>query len=247
MQKRVIIIVMAAIFIVGTISVAYAQQDIIDKLKIISIQSVQVRDKDEKGNNLDYIFLDVKTRLANSNDRDIRLRDGVFTFYASSVYQNREISKREIAPEVPEKGRDECKTQVSEKDADKKKEIGKAAKPFFMPSLTPDDCKNDDCKNSDCKNVDHIILKPGGDTDPNVVMFHVKLGRTQTEAMRSLMHLMNCIGNPGVKIPHINIEGKFDLGIKSNKGWSEVEAVKIEWLFIPKMQEDRVNFMTSAD
>ncbi len=59
------------------------------------------------------------------------------------------------------------------------------------------------------------------------------------------MHLMNCIGNPEVKIPEISIVGKFDLGMRSNKGWSEMEAVKIEWLFIPSLEGDRVNFMTA--
>ncbi len=76
-------------------------------------------------------------------------------------------------------------------------------------------------------------------------MFYVNIGGSKIAAFENLMHLMNCTAYPGIKTPHINITGKFDLGVHSNKGWSVMEAVKIEWEFIPEIQ-NKVDFMTSA-
>jgi hypothetical protein len=77
-------------------------------------------------------------------------------------------------------------------------------------------------------------------------MFHVNIGGSEMKAFESLMQMMNCTAYPGIKTPHLNIIGKFDLGVRSAKGWSDVEKVKIEWLFHPIVQ-DKVAFLTAAE
>ncbi len=94
-MRRMIGIVFSVILFFGAASAANAQQEVIDNLKIVSIKSVQVRDKDDSGNKLDYIYLDVQTNITNSNERELRLRKGTFNFYASATYR-RDAAKKEV-------------------------------------------------------------------------------------------------------------------------------------------------------
>ncbi len=229
MKKRITGIVLAVLFVLGFIPSANAQQDVIEKLKIDRIRSIQVR---EEGDN---IFLDVKTIISNANDKEIRLRKGTFTFHFGSAYKpGKELTKKEIAfNSLTSKG--DCDVVASKDEIeDKNKKIGDAEKPFFIPFA--------------CEEAEDIILKPqgsGAEKVENIVVFHVKIGRNPSGAFESLMHIMNCIGYPEIKTPRISIEGNFYLGMLSERGWSEVQSVKIEWLFTPDVQK-KVDFMEGA-
>lgn len=213
--------------ILGLATGAAAQQNVIDNLKIESIKSVQVREE------ADNFYLDIKVNITNSNDRLIRLTKGDFIFSIRSEYIGK-VTIGELSHKAVEGG-SSCNVVVKQEgdEADKEKEIGVADPPFFVA----EDCHTDN---------EEIFLKPGGDGQPNIVMFHVNIGKSHQQASSVLMHIMNCIGYPAIKKPNINIKGKFELGIKSDKGWSMVRDVIIEWIFIPEIQ-DKVNFMTAEN
>ena len=176
--------------------------------------------------------MDVKVSLKNSNEKKIRFKQGAFQFFAGSTYGNKDrktdILQKEIA--FNSKIKSKCDTLIAAKGdpADPEQLIGKASAPFFIPD--------------GCNDVQDIVLNPGG--VENLVVFHVHIGRSEKQAFAEITHLLNCIGNPSVKTPYINIKGEFDLGIRSPRGWTEVEKVRIEWKFVPEFQ-DRVNFMTA--
>ncbi len=158
MKKQFGMLVLTVIFVLGIISAANAQQELIENLKVVSIKSIQVR---EGKNN---IFLDVKVNITNNNDREIRLGKsdkGKFEFFLSSVY-SREIATKEIAYNGPIPKAD-CDAIVKTQGdfADEKKEIGIATKPFFVPEY--EYRENDKViKKLDCENVDDIYLGRGG-------------------------------------------------------------------------------------
>lgn len=241
MQKRITGIVLSVLFVLGFIASANAQEDVIDKLKVVSIRSIQVRE--EKDN----IFMDIQTNITNSNDKEIRLSDGTFTFTLSAFY-NKDVTRKETGYNGPDckkplccegQAKSDCDAITPKGEAsDEEKEIGSAKSPFFIPNYNyaekEKDGKELPVREICCQNVEEIYLKPGG--DENIVIFHLNLGVSRAKAFENLMHVMNCTAYPGIKTPHINIKGRFDLGVRSAKGWSSAEAVKIEWLFIPKIE-----------
>ncbi len=258
MQKRIMGIVLSVLFVLSFFASANAQPDeVIDKLKVVSIKSIQVREES------DNIFMDIQTTITNSNEKEIKLTKGTFTFLLSAVY-NRDVEGKERDHDGPECKKSFCCGGDSEDEkkaksdcysvkpkgerADDEKEIGTAKSPFFIPNYNyvekEKDGKELPVREICCQNVDEIYLKPGG--DENVVMFHVNLGASRMKAFENLMHVMNCTGYPGTKTPHIYIKGRFDLGMRSAKGWSSVEAVNITWEFVPKIQSN-VEFYTAAE
>lgn len=247
MTKRLLVIFMMLAFVLGGIVAANAQQDIIENLKVASIKSVQVR----KGNN-DF-FLDVKVSIENANKKELRLRRGKFEFSIGSTY-NEDTPKGKIMAKSPKPGaacndlKGECFEQIASKGhpADESKNIGTAVAPFFIPHYKYVDEGGKLVREICCQDSDVIYLKPTGTDENNIVMFHVNIGGSEMKAFASLMQMMNCTAYPGIKTPHLRIKGSFDLGARSTKGWSEVEKVKIEWLFHPAVQ-DEVDFLTAAD
>ncbi|OQX27170.1 MAG: hypothetical protein BWK80_06660 [Desulfobacteraceae bacterium IS3] len=252
MRKRIAGIVLSVVFVLSFFASANAQEDLIDKLKVVSIKSFQVRE--EKDN----IFLDIQVNITNSNDKEIRLSNGTFTFSLSSVY-NKDVTKKETGDKGPDckkplccedAVRSECDAITPKGEvADKKREIGSAKAPFFIPYYKYAEKGKEGkepllVREICCQNVDEIYLKPG--EEDNILMFHVNIGTSPMKAFENLMHVMKCTGYPGIKTPHINIEGRFDLGVRSAKGWSSAESVRIEWEFVPKIQSN-VEFYTAAE
>jgi len=245
------VIFMMLAFVLGGIATAFAQQDIIENLEVVSIKSVQVR----QGNN--NLFLDVKVNIKNANKKELRLRDGKFEFFIASTY-NEDTPKGEIMHSSPKPGakcddlKGECFEQIASKGhtADESKYIGTAVAPFFIPHykyVTKEDGKDDKLiREICCQDSDVIYLRPTGSDEENIIMFHVNIGGSEMKAFASLMQMMNCTAYPGIKTPHLRIKGKFDLGVRSSKGWSDVEKVKIEWLFNPSVQH-KVPFLTAAE
>ncbi len=80
-----------------------------------------------------------------------------------------------------------------------------------------------------------------GEGNPNIVKFRVDVGKSRPQAFEAISHMLNCIGYREFKYPLINIGGKFELGVRSDRGWSMVESVKIEWNFCPETQK-KVDF-----
>ncbi len=68
--------------------------------------------------------------------------------------------------------------------------------------------------------------------ESNEVSFEINLGKDS----KSLERIINAIGNPLKTNPIFYINGKFYLGVKSDKGWSSVKA-EINWVFKPELQE----------
>jgi len=64
------------------------------------------------------------------------------------------------------------------------------------------------------------------------------------DSCKILGHIMNCIGNPGLQKPYIEVNGIFELGVKSSKGWTYARDLEIDWLFIPKTPSS-VNLYTA--
>ncbi|GEM_PF-3583628 len=73
------------------------------------------------------------------------------------------------------------------------------------------------------------------------VVFRVKMG-DNNQALDAMKNLLNCIGDPTKKQSHFMIQGTFELGIESDKGWTWAKNVGIDWKFIPRIQKN-VGFM----
>jgi hypothetical protein len=213
----------------GFITSTYGQENVIENLKIVAIKSIQVREEPHD------IFLDITTAIRNSNPQQIKLSNGKFVFSIQSIYK-KDVLKKEIIYKASEA---DCDMIVKRKGdiANEKSEVGEAKSPFF--------------RRENCTDVEEIILKPEAEVEEpekvNYVMFHVNIGPGTSRAFNVLRNLMNCIGNPDVKTAQILINGEFDLGVRSPRGWSSVKSVRINWLFIPEIEKDKVNFMTTAE
>ncbi len=73
------------------------------------------------------------------------------------------------------------------------------------------------------------------ETEINEVIFEINLGEDQAKVISSLQRIINAIGNSSRNDPIFYINGRFYLGVKSDKGWSSVRA-KINWVFRPEFQ-----------
>lgn len=71
-----------------------------------------------------------------------------------------------------------------------------------------------------------ILLEPNTVTP---LMFTIQLGTKDASALESGIALMNFLGNLSEK-RRFFIDGRFTLGVKSERGWSEFEAVRVEWV-----------------
>jgi len=70
-----------------------------------------------------------------------------------------------------------------------------------------------------------------------LVKFSIDLGSDQSTVFDTLAHLLNFSGRRPAEELYMYIEGTFDLGIKSKKGWTYGEAVKVRWMFCPTVQD----------
>lgn len=70
---------------------------------------------------------------------------------------------------------------------------------------------------------------------PTLVRFSVEMGADFAAAFDPVTHLVNFAGIPSAG-DYLFVRGKFDLGIKSAKGWSYGQAVRVEWMFCPDIQ-----------
>jgi hypothetical protein len=70
---------------------------------------------------------------------------------------------------------------------------------------------------------------------PTLVRFSVGMGADCAAAFDPLTHLVNFAGIPSDD-DYLFVRGKFDLGIKSSKGWSYGQSVQVEWMFCPDVQ-----------
>lgn len=88
--------------------------------------------------------------------------------------------------------------------------------------------------------TEDIDLVSNPTSDPGKVVqvkFLVELGTDQSAVFDTLAHLVNFSGRRPAEDLYLFIRGKFNLGIKSEKGWTYGEAVKVEWMFCPTIQD----------
>lgn len=69
------------------------------------------------------------------------------------------------------------------------------------------------------------------------VLFAVEMGRDKLSVLETTIHILNFLGKPQ-EGRYFFIKGRFDLGIKSTKGWSYGEAIRVEWMFCPDIQNE---------
>ena len=84
-----------------------------------------------------------------------------------------------------------------------------------------------------------IVLQQG---KGNLVSFRVDLTADPSVALERTKDVLNFIGDPKPDDPNMKrtffINGRFDLGIKTSQGWTYAEAIRVEWQFCPKFQEE---------
>ncbi len=76
-----------------------------------------------------------------------------------------------------------------------------------------------------------ILLAPNSSKE---VLFVVKL---EKPALETVIYLLNFLGRY-VDNQYFKITGRFDLGVKSQKGWTYAEALRVEWMFCPDKNKD---------
>lgn len=67
------------------------------------------------------------------------------------------------------------------------------------------------------------------------VKFSVEMGGNDSTAFDPVAYILNFAGGPS-NAEYLMIRGKFNLGIKAEKGWTYGEAVRVEWMFCPSIQ-----------
>ncbi len=82
-------------------------------------------------------------------------------------------------------------------------------------------------------------FKGPGEPGDNSVDFKVDLGNEQEKILRSLKRIVNAMGDPPDTRPIFFIDGRFHLGVKSDKGWSSIPA-RINWAFKPVFLEEAI-------
>lgn len=74
--------------------------------------------------------------------------------------------------------------------------------------------------------------------EPNVitpVTFRIKTTTDQHTDLETGIAILNFLGQPASE-RHIYIEGRFNFGIKMDRGWSVGEAVRVEWTLCPQIK-----------
>ena len=77
-----------------------------------------------------------------------------------------------------------------------------------------------------------IVLEPNVITP---VTFHLKTTTAQHTDLETGIQIVNFLGQPSAE-RHIYIEGRFNFGIKMERGWSIGEAVRVEWTLCPQIK-----------
>ena len=77
-----------------------------------------------------------------------------------------------------------------------------------------------------------IILEPNVITP---VTFRIKTTTDQHTDLETGIVILNFLGQPASE-RHIYIEGRFNFGIKMERGWSVGEAVRVEWTLCPQIK-----------
>ncbi|MDM8522468.1 OmpA family protein, partial [Desulfococcaceae bacterium HSG8] len=68
------------------------------------------------------------------------------------------------------------------------------------------------------------------------VEFRIDMGK-EPEKLRSLERIVNAVGHPVGSNPIFYIDGRFYLGVESDKGWSSARS-RINWVFRPALQRN---------
>lgn len=76
-----------------------------------------------------------------------------------------------------------------------------------------------------------IILPPSSSEN---VLFIVELEKPVQE---TIIYILNFLGNYSDN-QYFKVIGRFDLGVKSEKGWTYAEALRVEWMFCPDKSKD---------
>ncbi|PID58511.1 hypothetical protein CSB45_02910 [candidate division KSB3 bacterium] len=87
------------------------------------------------------------------------------------------------------------------------------------------------------RNTD-IDLPANPEHDPEKVtrvVFSIELQDERKSSFDPLVHLLNFSGNPA-QDDYLFVNARFTLGMKSSKGWTYGEAIRVEWMFCPDMQ-----------
>ena len=107
------------------------------------------------------------------------------------------------------------------------KDVGAAACIAILPETGPEVI--DLCQG---KKEDILLLS----NKSTRVLFAVEMGRKRP-VLETVIDILNFIGKPTEGRSFL-IKGRFDLGIKSSRGWSYGEAVRVEWGFCPDIQNE---------
>ena len=85
-------------------------------------------------------------------------------------------------------------------------------------------------------NKEPILLPPKQATD---VEFDVNMETAPQPVQETVIHMLNFIGKPteNEKEKDLFIKARFDLGFKSERGWSYAEKLRVEWMFCPEQQK----------
>lgn len=79
-----------------------------------------------------------------------------------------------------------------------------------------------------------ILLKANTLTE---VTFSIRMGTRELSELETILSVLNFLGKPSQK-RYFFIEGKVDMGIQTEKGWSYAEAIQIEWMLCPRIRHD---------
>lgn len=79
-----------------------------------------------------------------------------------------------------------------------------------------------------------LLLEPNSFTE---VTFSIRTGTKELTDLETGIQVLNFVGNPS-KERSFFIEGKTTLGVKSEKGWSYGEAVRLDWMLCPRMKPE---------
>jgi hypothetical protein len=92
-----------------------------------------------------------------------------------------------------------------------------------------------------------ILPKNSASDEENAteVSFHVNLGNNAGDAMEAMSQMINCTADRENYRPYLHVNAQFELGVKSDKGWSMTDA-RIEWEFIPK-PPSQIDFLTAGN
>lgn len=188
------IVMMLVVFSVSVVAIAQSPMDIVDKMGVVSIKSVEVQPTKESA----VHYLNVLTELKNDNDKELKLTKADFTFFIQDVKNTN-----------------------------------------YMVDIGPAACIINDVPNANLPvdfvcpgKKDDIILPPNAVVN---VLFAVEMGRNRP-VLETIIHILNFVGKP-LEGRYLFIKGRFDLGIKSERGWTYAEALRVEWMFCPTIQD----------